>query len=313
MSLESVFHTIANATPPNPSVIICDRGLMDGKAYMSPESWSDQLRTLGTNEVSIRDSRYDAVFHLVTAADGAEASYTCANNEARMETVKEARDLDLRTQRAWLGHPHHFVFDNSGDFESKLRSLVDAVCGTLGLPRQEKSSCTKFLLDPGETSKWEEMLKSRGVVCQTFSIEKVYLMSGVGASSSPASGSYSFVRRRSLNNVPSYGRTTVTPSSKKGHRPVELKRIITPREYASLIESFADPTRHVVVQERVSFIWRGKTCQIHCYVRPRPGLAILHVQGVGGVEGLEDVLGRWRELVGEEDEAEYGAKAVSLK
>jgi hypothetical protein len=36
------------------------------------------------------------VLHLVTAASGAEAFYTNANNTARRETADEARDLDSR-------------------------------------------------------------------------------------------------------------------------------------------------------------------------------------------------------------------------
>jgi hypothetical protein len=38
----------------------------------------------------MRDKRYDAVFHLVTAADGATMYYTTANNTARGETIDEA-------------------------------------------------------------------------------------------------------------------------------------------------------------------------------------------------------------------------------
>ena len=40
--------------------------------------------------------RYDLVLHLVTAASGAEAFYTNANNTARRETADEARGLDSR-------------------------------------------------------------------------------------------------------------------------------------------------------------------------------------------------------------------------
>lgn len=38
----------------------------------------------------LRDRRYDAVIHMVTAADGAEKYYTLANNEARYEDAKTA-------------------------------------------------------------------------------------------------------------------------------------------------------------------------------------------------------------------------------
>ena len=50
--------------------------------------------------------RYNAVFHMVTAADGASKFYTLENNQARTETPEQALDLDRRTQKCWLGHAH---------------------------------------------------------------------------------------------------------------------------------------------------------------------------------------------------------------
>jgi hypothetical protein len=55
--------------------------------------------------ISARDQRYTAVLHLVTAANGAEPFYTLENNETRLESAEEARRLDDRVLRAWVGHP----------------------------------------------------------------------------------------------------------------------------------------------------------------------------------------------------------------
>jgi hypothetical protein len=54
-----------------PVVILIDRGLLDGSAYVSQNNWQALLDDLGCNVVMLRDNRYDAVLHLVTAADGA--------------------------------------------------------------------------------------------------------------------------------------------------------------------------------------------------------------------------------------------------
>lgn len=75
------------------TLIVCDRGVIDNKAYMTQEHFNRVLKDLGTNEVELRDN-YGAVFHLVTAAKGAEKYYTTANNQARYETVEEARIAD---------------------------------------------------------------------------------------------------------------------------------------------------------------------------------------------------------------------------
>ena len=52
-------------------VILIDRGLMDGSAYVSRSSWQALMDDMGVSMVQIRDNRYDAVIHMVTAADGA--------------------------------------------------------------------------------------------------------------------------------------------------------------------------------------------------------------------------------------------------
>jgi hypothetical protein len=64
---------------------------------------------VGVDEVQVRDQRYDAVYHLVTAADGAEAFYSLANNKGRSETLNAALEQDRRTQAVWAGHPHHTI------------------------------------------------------------------------------------------------------------------------------------------------------------------------------------------------------------
>jgi hypothetical protein len=74
-TLEDQYHNYAKKTNRN-CVILCDRGFMDGSAYVNPDDWSRLLTEMGLDPISARDSRYDAVFHLVTAADGAEKFYT---------------------------------------------------------------------------------------------------------------------------------------------------------------------------------------------------------------------------------------------
>jgi hypothetical protein len=43
---------------------------MDGSAYIGKEEWEFLLDDYGWSVVSLRDKRYDAIFHLVTAAIG---------------------------------------------------------------------------------------------------------------------------------------------------------------------------------------------------------------------------------------------------
>lgn len=54
------------------------------------------------DEVNVRDQRYDAVYHLVTAADGAESFYSLANNKGRSES--EAAAIEV-SDAACSSHP----------------------------------------------------------------------------------------------------------------------------------------------------------------------------------------------------------------
>jgi hypothetical protein len=68
---------------------------------------------------------------LVTAADGAEKFYTLENNGIRIESVEEAREVDARTCRAWIGHPKLFVFGTQNQLAppGRIRQLSNgALC-----------------------------------------------------------------------------------------------------------------------------------------------------------------------------------------
>jgi hypothetical protein len=74
------------------SVLLCDRGACDGKAYIDPGGWAKVIGRRGlAHDVPIREGRYHAVFHMVTAASGAEPFYSLLNNGTRTETPELAR------------------------------------------------------------------------------------------------------------------------------------------------------------------------------------------------------------------------------
>src|SRR3989344_4034263 len=70
---------------PSRTVILFDRGEMDGAAYMPQSIFEAIIHEEGWPVTDLRD-RYNAVIHLVTAANGAEEFYTLENNAARYET-----------------------------------------------------------------------------------------------------------------------------------------------------------------------------------------------------------------------------------
>ena len=120
---ERIFELSASSMATEKVLIVCDRGMLDNKAYMTQQAFENTLSEFNLNEVEIRDN-YDAVFHLVTAADGAMDFYTTENNTARTETPAQAIELDKKLLSAWTGHPHLRVIDNSTTFENKIKKLI---------------------------------------------------------------------------------------------------------------------------------------------------------------------------------------------
>lgn len=169
IGLEDGFERLLRARG-KPGVLLCDRGLMDGAAYMSPEEWEKLIKKRDVDSVSeLREGRYNAVYHMVTAAEGAEPFYTLENNEVRTETPEQARQLDHQTRKAWVGHPNLKIFDNSTSFEKKLQRVVEEMSRLVGLPHCLERVTTKFLV------KEEPHLDAfpEDVAYQIFEVEKV--------------------------------------------------------------------------------------------------------------------------------------------
>ena len=144
MDLEDNFTNIAK-NENKPSVILCDRGLMDGSAYVSDELWHTVMDEVGMSQVQLRDKRYDGIIHLVTAADGAPEFYN-KGNVARYEDLKEAIDVDHRLRHAYFGHSRFYIVDNKvTHFNQKIEICVEIVSKILGMP-SPNTHHKKFLI-----------------------------------------------------------------------------------------------------------------------------------------------------------------------
>ncbi len=168
---EKIFLQAAEGMDEDKILIVCDRGTLDNKAYMSLEEFNNVLDELGTNEVELRDN-YDAVFHLVTAAKGATEYYTTANNTARTETPEQAAIIDDKLISAWTGHPHFRVIDNAFGFEDKMHRLISEIASFLGEPEPYEIE-RKFLIEYPDIN-WLENNPN----CKRIEIIQTYLKSG---------------------------------------------------------------------------------------------------------------------------------------
>ena len=244
---EKIFEQGAASMSVEKVLVVCDRGALDNKAYMTDLDFSCVLEAIGCNEVELRDN-YDAVFHLVTAAKGAEEFYTTANNTARTETVEQAAALDDKLIAAWTGHPHLRIIDNATDFEDKLKRLIAEISSFLGEPEPYEIE-RKFLIEFPDVSALERLPN-----CQRVEIIQTYLAA--------TNGEESRVRQRGLDGNYIYFQTTKKKVTEL--KRVEVERRLSKDEYLRLLMD-ADPACRPIRKTRYCLTFDNQYFEIDIY------------------------------------------------
>ena len=289
MTLEDSMTNFARATKQK-SILICDRGIMDGSGYVDKATWMKVLESVNLDIFQAREGRYDAIFHLVTCADGAEKYYTLDNNSGRREDIETAKAQDKKTQLAWSGHPHHIIIDNQNgkSFEDKMNELQSKMASFVGLPTFTRKAHKFILLQPpiiGLIPELSSFDVRKVVLKQRFrsnSMDNLVDSSEADNATSPnASELYSVIRKRSQGNLHAYGITTYMLDDH--HKKIEVKRRITKGVYELLSRS-ADPNRHQIRQRRYCFVWDKQSFNLDEYLYPFPGLFILRVTSNGNTQ-----------------------------
>ena len=268
LALEDHFQRMAEVCT-KPVLIVCDRGTMDISAYMKPEEWEDITADAGVNSNQLRE-RYDAVLHLVSAADGAEQYYTTTTNSTRYEKADEeglriAWELDKKVMKAWTGHPHLRVINNHDDFEKKMNRVLREISYVLGIP-QEVTEERKYIVEL--TGELPETIDSE--IIQTYLV------------SEPESEIR--LRRRSWSS----GKVVNIHNIKKRTAPgkqIETDRQVDNSLYESLLQQ-ADPYRLPIKKRRQSFIWRGQYFELDTFYGVLDGLVILETKGITDAENV---------------------------
>jgi len=232
MKKEEIFTYAAQQFPEDKILIVCDRGCLDGKAFMSEEEFQQMLKILHTDEITLRDS-YDAVFHLVTAAKGAVEAYTLSNNAARSETPEQAAAVDDRLIAAWTGHPHFRVIANEGEFKDKMQRALAEITAFLGEPVPFEIE-RKYLVKMPDLTALEAM-----PTCQKVDICQTYITCQPDRE----------VRVRQRGQNGNYIFTRTEKSSISPIKRVEREERLDQSEYLHLLME-ADPTMHPIRKTR---------------------------------------------------------------
>lgn len=257
LALEDKFQRMAS-TISQPVLIVCDRGALDISTYLKPEMWQKITQLANTDNQQLLD-RYDAVLHLVSAADGAEQYYTLATNANRTEGISKARMLDKKIISAWKDHPYLRVINNHDDFNTKINRVLKEISAVLGLPQQivnERKYIVK-VVGPAPQGSIESH------------ITQTYLASDPGSEIR--------LRCRSWEGKMVYIHNTKKRLS--ATEQIETERQINKNLYDSLLQQ-ADPYRHTIEKMRHSFIYKGQYFELDEYMGRLDGLVILETKGV---------------------------------
>ena len=269
LALEDSFMRLAE-TCTKPTFVVCDRGTMDISAYISSDMWIELCQKCGTTPNELKE-RYDAVLHLVSAADGAEQYYTTANNAQRYEQMNEeglriARSLDKKVIHAWKGHPHLRVINNHDDFDTKMRRVIKEISSVLCLPQPIEEE-RKYIV---------EVTGQLPDDCIESEITQTYLLA--------EPDSEIRLRKRGWDGKYVYVHTTKKKTS-------ENEELVTERQINnSLYEmmlGLADPQCNTISKHRWSFIWQGQYFEVDAYKNQLEGLTILETKGIAEGEPVK--------------------------
>lgn len=214
---EKELYKKALSTDAKISVIICDRGLLDNRAYVKKEEFDCYSGRFGLSENKIR-CMYDGVFHLVTAADGAEDYYNL-NNSVRTETPEYAGELDKKILALWTGSPHLRIIDNSTSFDQKLKRLLAGVKTVIGIPKPLEIE-RKFLIEYPDI----DLLNSIPT-CRRVPVSQAYL-------DTPDEGKFR-IRRRGEGKDAVYIKTVKRKINDLTH--IEIEDYISEKEYCEYL------------------------------------------------------------------------------
>lgn len=249
-------------------LIVCDRGAMDNKAYMGEDEFNRVLSELDENETNLRD-RYDAVFHLVTAADGAESYYSYANNSARYEDINTAREVDRKIISAWVGHSHLRIIDNSTGFDKKIERLIEQIISFVGDPEPIETE-RKYLVEIPDVN----MLEKTGF-CRKVNISQSYL--------NYPDGTYFRIRKRGCGENYIYIKTVKKKINDL--KRVEIETRLTKDEYNALLN---DETAQKYTLDKVRYCIVYKNQYFELDVFPfMKDTALLEIELIHGSEKID--------------------------
>ncbi len=229
-------------------LVLCNRGVPDCEPYSPNGLYEEILSEVNLDPIEARDRRYKAAIFLRSLAYDRPDLYDQLkhNNPHRLEDVDQARVMDEATLKAWVGHPHLRVIDNSTDWAGKLKRIEQEICAVLGIPVPIEDE-RKFLCAPVDFA-------SLPVFAQKIDIDQAYLFSA-DPKATPR------VRQRGQ-----YGKYVYFHTVKKEivvGKNIEYEKFITADQYRWSLD-FILPNTRIVKKHRHCFVYENQYFELDC-------------------------------------------------
>ena len=218
-------------------LIIYDRAIIDGCAYIDSDSFEEILNRLDKKQ-TINDflGRYDLIINLVSRKD----FYTKDNNPARSEDVDEALELGNRTLNSWVGHKNMKIVYPKDTVEEKIHEVINYINNIL--KEKEVKQQEKYLVDLSTTD--INYLKE---ISKVAHIEQTYLQSDETVEKR--------LRKITFNDNTTYN-YTVYKSINNNKIKVSDEQI-SERIYKKLLD-FKDLERETIIKDRYYFPYKDQ-------------------------------------------------------
>lgn len=144
---EDLFKKMAPEIRKEHVLMICDRGALDGQGFMDKADFDLILDELKLDRNTLL-GRYDAIYHLETAAKSNLDLYTLKNNAARKETASQAIAEDDLLIETWKAHPDFHIIPAKENIEEKI-DILEAELRTLLKSRISQGQQIESVLNSG--------------------------------------------------------------------------------------------------------------------------------------------------------------------
>lgn len=218
------------------TIILCDRGLLDGYAYIESHEWDYLLKEMNLDKREML-SEYDAILYLENASE----YFTTENNAARYEAdAEEANKKGDLVLQSYLSHDNLMVIKPREDMALKQQEVIRIIQNLLGQPVTIKDQ-RKYLVCVANMDALES-------ISNKVSITQDYIKINEG---------YEYrVRKITQDNNASY-HLNVQRREQNGERKVLKERALQEREYESLLLG-KDDEYATVVKDRYSFVYKDQ-------------------------------------------------------